>query len=330
MNVAKNSFASVDPALQPTSVGLFEIKVNGKATQVPSVALGGRTVIVMGTWVKIAKIWDEDFVEDEPVHDPAWFVSELEKTALNADILTFAQHLPDAAPRHSYYHEWDNFAVIPITTFQEWWTGVGHDIQKALRKANKSGIVVREVEFNDALVRGIQGIYNESSIRQGRRFWHYQKDFDSVKAENSTYADRNLFLGAYFEDELIGFVRLTFVGRIAQFLQILSQKKHQGKNPTNALIAKAIQVCEERGKTHLVYGNYIYQDSNSSLTEFKRRNGFQQILVPRYYIPLTRKGKLALALKLHHGIKEVLPKRLLRVLLKGRKWFNNSLITRLK
>jgi len=43
-----------------------------------------------------------------------------------------------------------------------------------------------------------------------------------------------------------------------------------------------------------MYCNYIYNDPKSSLTEFKRRNGFEQVLLPRYYIPLTLKGKIAL------------------------------------
>ena len=44
----------------------------------------------------------------------------------------------------------------------------------------------------------------------------------------------------------------------------------------------------------MTYCNYVYNDPDSSLTEFKRRNGFEQVLVPRYYIPLTLKGEIAL------------------------------------
>ena len=41
---------------------------------------------------------------------------------------------------------------------------------------------MRRVPFDDALVRGISRIYDETPTRQGRRFWHYGKDLDAAKA----------------------------------------------------------------------------------------------------------------------------------------------------
>src|SRR5207249_9324012 len=128
--------------------------------------------------------------------------------------------------------------------------------------------------------------------------WHYQKDFQTVKAENSTYADRNIFIGAYYENELIGYVRMTSAGSIAHIVNILSKQRHYDKRPANALLAKAVEICEQRGFRCLVYCNYVYTDPNSSLTEFKRRNRFEPLLLPRYYIPLTIKGRIALKLQL--------------------------------
>ena len=49
------------------------------------------------------------------------------------------------------------------------------------------------------------------------------------------------------------------------------------------------------------------EESPGQLTEFKRRNGFEQILLPRTYIPLTAKGRVALRLKLHRGTWAMLP-----------------------
>ena len=42
-----------------------------------------------------------------------------------------------------------------------------------------------------AFSRGISNVYNETPIRQGRKFWHYGKSFDQVKAANATYLDRS-------------------------------------------------------------------------------------------------------------------------------------------
>ena len=179
-------------------------------------------------------------------------------------------------------------------------------------------MVVKLVEFDDTFVQGIVSINNETPIRQGKPFWHFQKSFDAVKRENSTYAERNAFLGAYWQDELIGFIRMTFVGRTAHMLQLLTMMKHFDKKPANALIAKAVEICEKKGMSDLVYANYIYNDPKSSLTEFKRRNGFEKVLLPRYYIPLTLKGKAGLSFGLHRGLAQSIPKPLLMQLLKMR------------
>ena len=47
--------------------------------------------------------------------------------------------------------------------------------------------------------------------------------------------------------------------------------------------------------------------SSGGLGDFKIRNGFQKVTLPRYYVPLTAKGRIALALKLHRGLRGMLP-----------------------
>jgi len=300
-----------------------EVRMKGKTVFVPSVEIYGTTVISTGRWLKIAAIHDEDLVEGEAVPDPASFVQNLKEAKLNADIFTFAQKLPDTTPKYKYHREWDNLAVIPITTFSDWWEKrVESSVRRAVRKATKAGVEVKLVEFDDAFVRGIVSINNETPIRQGRHFWHFQKSFDAVKRENSTYAARNAFLGAYFQDELIGFIRMTYADGIANIVQILSMIKHYDKRPANALIAKAVEICSQRGISHLCYYSYVYNDPMSSLTEFKRRNGFEKMLLPRYYIPLTAKGKIALKLGFHCGLVKNIPKPLLSQLLKVRSYWN--------
>jgi hypothetical protein len=75
-----------------------------------------------------------------------------------------------------------------------------------------------------------------------------------------------------------------------------------------------------------MYYSYIYNDPNSSLTEFKRRNGFEKVLLPRYFIPLTLKGRGALNLGLHRELAQNLPKPLLIELLKMRNlWYARRL-----
>ena len=302
-----------------TTIGHSEIRVKGKPVIVPSVQVDGRTVIMSGKWIKKASVQDEDLLEGETVTDPASFVQRLKQTAPTADIFTFFQRLPDTTPKYSYRMEWDNIAVIPMSTFSNWWEKrVDPGVRRAVRKAAKAGVVVKLVEFDDAFVKGIVDINNETPIRQGKPFWHFQKSFDAVKRENSTYAERNAFLGAYWQDALIGYIRITYVDSCAHILQLLTMTKHFDKKPANALVAKAVEVGVQKGMSHLVYCNYVYNDPKSSLTEFKRRNGFEKILLPRYYVPQTLKGKVALSLGLHRGLAQNIPKPILIQLLKMR------------
>jgi hypothetical protein len=312
-----------EPEEPVTNVGKLEIRVKGQPVVVPSVRIEGRDVITSGGLLRVAVIHDEELAEGELITDLASFIDRLKGSGLGADILTFAQKLHEPEPRHKSYFEWDNLAVIPVKTYSNWLEKqVDTGVRRAIKKSVKEGISVRQVEFDAAFVEGIVKINNESPIRQGRRFWHYQKSFESMWEENSTYAERNVFLGAYLQGELIGYMRITLVDTTASIIQILSMMKHYDKRPANALVAKAVEVCAERGFHHLTYCNYTYNDAENSLTEFKRRNGFEKVLVPRYYIPLTAKGKLALKLGLHKGLKQSLPKPVRAQFLKLRaRWY---------
>jgi len=223
--------------------------------------------------------------------------------------LTFAQKIPATTPKYDYAFEWDNWAAIPITSFNDWWEKrLPQESRRNVRRAAKRGVTVRVAEFDDEFVRGIQGIYNETPIRQGRRFWHFGKDFDTVKAENATYMDRSEFLGAYLNDELIGYIKIVYVDQIATLIQVIAKIEHQDKRPTNALLAKAVELCAKKGISFLLYTKFIYDKNESSpLTAFKRRNGFEEMKYPRYYLPLSAKGALAIRLGLHKGARQLIP-----------------------
>jgi hypothetical protein len=49
------------------------------------------------------------------------------------------------------------------------------------------------------------------------------------------------------------------------------------------------------------------------LCVFKSRNGFKEILVPRYYVPLNLWGRFCLTTKLHQGLVGILPSPVIRV-----------------
>ena len=295
------------------------ISVKGKAVVVPALSVGNARVIVSGKWLRLAVIHDEEWLEQAMLPDPLALLESLKKGGLKADVFSFTQRIPDVHPRYTFPMEWDNAAVIPITTYQNWWEKLPQVARRNVRIAAKKGIDIRLVPFGDEFVQGILSIYNEAPTRLGRRFWHFGKDFETLKRENGTYLERSDFIGAYFEGKLIGFTKLVYVDRIASIMQILSMIQHQDKRTTNALIAKAVEVCAAKGMSHLMYCKYVYDSNESSLlTDFKRRNGFERLEFPRYYVPLTRRGRLALVLRAHHGMKGLLPRPLLQAALQLR------------
>lgn len=294
-----------------------EIAVAGANATVPCAEVNGKTVVVTGRLIRVAEVRDEDWQEGEVVPCPTEFARTIAKQhqVLGADLFTFAQRPPDVVPRYPFYHEWESIAVIPLVSYADWWTKrVSSDLRCDVRKAAKRGVVVRSVDFTDDLVCAIKEIYDETPVRQGRTFWHYKKGLEAVRAANSTYLERSEFLAAFDGEQIIGFVKLVYVDRLARLMQILSKESCRDKRPTNALIAQAVQTAVNRGCSHLTYGNYIYSQGADSVTAFKRRNGFEEMLVPRYYLPLTARGIMALRFGLQRGPKTLMPRPMVRAL----------------
>jgi hypothetical protein len=273
-----------------------------------SMEVSGKEIRVDGRLVRIASIDAEGF---QFLKDPETALKVIRESRKRIDLFTFIQKLSDASPRYTYPMEWDNIAALPVSTFDDWMKNqIDFKVRNKVRKAAKNGLVVREVPFDDALIRGISAVYNESPIRQGRPFWHYQKDLETVRGINGTFLDRSIFIGAFFENNMIGFVKLVTDDdqNQAGLMQIVSMIGHRDKAPTNALVAQAVRSCAERGIPYLTYASFSYgKKQRDSLADFKRHNGFQRVEVPRYYIPLTAIGHVALRLGLHRSMIDWIP-----------------------
>jgi hypothetical protein len=284
----------------------------------------GKEIRVEGRLIRTARL-DADkyhFLEDpEPV------LEGLRNCGSRIDLFTFIEKLPGTAPKYSYPMEWDNFAALPISTFENWWTKqIGFKGRNKAKQAEKKGVKIRAVPLDDALVRGIWEIYNECPVRQGRRFPHYGKDLETVRREEATYLESSQFLGAFYEDKLIGFIKLVTdeSGTQAGLMNIVSMIQHRDKAPTNALVAEAVRSCAQRGIAYLVYSNFAYgKKQRDSLSDFKERNAFQRIEVPRYYVPLTALGKASFRLGLHHRLADLFPEPVAAKLRELRNnWYN--------
>ena len=85
-----------------------------------------------------------------------------------------------------------------------------HKTRNKAKQAEKKGVVVREVPFDDELARGIWEIYNECPVRQERLFPHYGKSLEAVREMSATFLDESsVFIGAFDGNKLIGFIKLT-------------------------------------------------------------------------------------------------------------------------
>lgn len=280
-----------------------EIGAKGKFIKVDTIRVQNKDIVVTGKLIKFARIKEEEY---EDVDDPALLIKEINHAEAKADIFTFWQRLPETKPKYGYYMEWSDVAAIPIKSFDHWWEKqIDAKTRNMIRKAKKQGVEIKVVHFTDDFIGGMISIFNETPIRQGKPFWHYGKDFETVKQEFSRNLHREDIIGAYYEGDLIGFIMLAYAGRFAMTTQIISKLEHRDKAPTNALIAKAVEICEEKEIPYLVYSKW----SEGSLGDFKRHNGFEKIGLPRYYVPLTLKGKIILKLRLHRGIRGVLPQK---------------------
>jgi hypothetical protein len=267
----------------------------------------GVEVVISGRFLKTISVSHEF---DVPASSAEALVDELRKGNSGADIYTFMQRLPESYPKYPYTMAWDNVAAIPIKDYETWLLKqIYPNSRNKLKKAEKGGVVVRQLEFNDDLFRGIKEVQDECPVRQGNRFRHYGKPLETVRKEYSTYSDRATMLGAFFKDEMIGFLKIVPTDGFARTMGILTKTRYHEKAPMNALIAEAVKVCAEKKIPFLVYAQYAYGNSGSqTLMDFKASNGFEHILLPRYFVPLTFVGKLALMLRLHGDVRRFVPK----------------------
>ena len=293
--------------------------------RVPALHIGGKVIIVRGTHLKIAVVHNESWLNSE-VSEPELCVQALQgqdSRGLRADIFTFAQIPPATVPKYGYAVEWESIAAVRTSNFEDWWKQLPQESRKNVRRSQKRGVVVRVANLDDNLIMAMVGLNNDNPMRQNTPFAHYGKSFDQVRKDQSTFLDHSDFLCAYFGEELIGFLKLVYRGESASVLQFIPKASHHDKRPANALLAKAVELCQAKGMSYLTYGMMNYGNKrNSSLRDFKIRNGFQEMLMPRFYIPLSAKGSLCMALKLHRGLLGILPPQVITIGVTARaKWY---------
>ena len=287
------------PPIASKTLHLKSGEVCGRSVAITSI--DGLAVSISGRLLRTGRVRDEPY---ECLHDSEGFVAKLRREQDRPDLFSFMQPIGDQQPHHPFHCELESLAVLRITTYKEWWKNkIRTHTRNHIRKAQKKGVEVHQVPFDDQLVRGVKAIYDESPLRQGKPFWHYRKDYETIKTGLATFIDRSDFIGAFWEGELIGFIKMTSEGGTAGLMHIISMIAHRDKAPNDALVTKAVELCAEKKISYLHYGLW----SRGGFGKFKENHGFECHEVPRYFVPLTAKGQLMLKFGLHRKLVDQLP-----------------------
>ena len=305
---------------------VIDISIHGTWFTVPAVPFNDNVIAITGKWLKVAVIHDEEYLAHEFENPEACItmLKEERSRGRRADIFTFAQWPTAPQPKFAYPMEWDSVAVVRTTSFKQWWESLPQEGRKNVRRAEKRGVVTEVKPLDEKLIADIHQLNNDSSVRQGRKFVHFGKTLEQVRRDQAAFAGRSDYICSYVGDELIGFCKIVYRGDIASLVQFLPKASHNDKRPANALLAKAVERCESKGMTYLTYGKFNYGNrKDTPLRQFKTRNGFEEILVPRFYVPLTLWGTLCAQLKLYRGLIGILPDRVVAFATNLRaKWYD--------
>jgi hypothetical protein len=296
------------------------IRRKGVPLRVDAVGAENKAFIISGRFIKTTALkneWRED------VEDPEEVIRELKASPAKIDLLRFWQRIPETGPKYPYYKEWRYVAAIPVTEYQHWLQKqISPKARNKVKKSSKFGVVIQESQLTDDLVRGIMDIFNQSPVRRGKRFWHYGKDFETVKREMFLDLDESIFITASHANELIGFIKLLLADRYAMLTVILDKINHRDKAPMNGMIAKVVEICAARKVPYVVY--FMWRRGGHG--DFQESNGFERIPIPEYFVPLTFKGAIALRLGLHRGLKGLIPeKNMLWLLTLRAKWYSRRI-----
>lgn len=295
------------------------IRWKGVPIRLDAVRAENKVFIISGRFIKTTALkneWQED------VEDPDGVVRELRACPVTIDLLRFWQRIPEEETKYGYYKKLRYIAAIPVTDYKHWLQKqISSKARNKIKKSAKFGVVIEQTELTDELVRGITNIFNQSPVRRGKRFWHYGKDFETVKREMSLDLNESIFITAYYGKELIGFIKLLFADRYAMLTLILDKINHRDKAPMNGMIAKAVEICAERKVPHITY--FMWRRGGHG--DFQESNGFERIPVPEYFVPLTFKGAIALRFGFHRGVRGLIPEKLMTWLLALRgKWYSRK------
>ena len=229
-----------------------------------------------------------------------------------ADLFTFIQRsfLDCDTKEYGFFSNFETIGLLKINSYSEWLKSIAKSARRYVRKGYK-GLKVKLADVDEEFIENALKIYNETPVRQGRKYSGFGLSEADLWTKFSDMRDSEI-LGAYAEKQLIGLLWISYGDRVAAFRSYLSLIKYRNRYPNNALLAESVQRCCAKGYHFLTYGNMGYIPS---LDFFKSAHGFRRYPVPRFYVPLSTKGQLAIKLKMYRSVEHSLPQVLIPSLL---------------
>ena len=173
----------------------------------PALRICGRDINVRGRLLRIATIEGDKYIFPD---DPQSLVEGLRKARERIDLFTFMQRLPETIRKYDYPMELDNLRRSPHYTFDDWWTKVlGFKGRNKAKQAEKKGVKLREIPFDDVLIQGIWRIYNETPVRQGKKLCALRHARGTGPPLRFVLSREQCFHRSFFRRSLIGFAKLT-------------------------------------------------------------------------------------------------------------------------
>src|SRR5689334_18029501 len=115
----------------------------------PGVNVCDRDIIISGRLIRIGCLDGEKYTFPD---DPEAMIKGLRDCGARIDLFTFLQRVSETFPKYGYPMEWDNLAVLPVSTFDHWWTQQIRSFPRnRARQAEKKGVVLREVPADETL-----------------------------------------------------------------------------------------------------------------------------------------------------------------------------------
>ena len=163
----------------------MKISFRGKHVFVPCIKVNNCEIISRGIFPRIATVFD-DFLNPNYIKDPKPYIHAINNKRM-ADIFSFLGKIDDSDSKsyniftdeNNVHIEHDFLAAIRIKTYDDWLRcDIKKQTRKRIKKSKKIGISVKRVDLDSNLIEDITKIFNETPVRQGRKFWHYGKDFE--------------------------------------------------------------------------------------------------------------------------------------------------------